>query len=255
MNGRTRYRIGGQAWSGAVLIAMALQLTGMARAAEIGDPKPAPVAVRPDSSAVPNGRLPAMTHPVRTGARAGAIAGGIVGAGLFLVAGAFAEGLCEYDCGAPGAPGYVALGVVGGALGAGAGALIGAFLGSTVRPTAVPPKARPTTPARSPDDEIGSITILGGYAGVGGKAVFSEQGDVTQHAARNGGGLVQFRYLSHRGDWARVVAPAGLPILRARGALPWHAPDRHRGRQPHVRPARGDDPFRLVTCRSIDRIR
>lgn len=146
-----------------------------------------------------------LPNYAQSGTKIGAVAGGIIGAGLFLLGGAFAEGLCEYDCPDIEAPGYIGLGFLGGLLGAGAGALVGSFFGSTI-PREEPAVPEPPPELRHPGDRVSpapeprrlprpdgrtlaSITLLGGYA------------DFTERESGDAGVTYHARLLSHRGDW------------------------------------------------------
>jgi hypothetical protein len=140
------------------------------------------------------------------------VAGGIIGAGFFLLVGAASEGLCEYECSDIEAPGYIGLGFMGALLGAGTGALLGAFFGSTI-PLGDPPPA-PSGEPRHPGDRIpsrertarlsmrdgpplASITVLAGYA------------DLNGISTGEGGPSYQGRLLSHRGEWIAIGPELG----------------------------------------------
>ena len=95
----------------------------------------------------------------KAGMHVGMVAGGIAGAGLFLLGAAASEAFCEYDCPDIKPLGYVGIGAIGLATGALVGTLVGGLFGSMIpddrNVSAEPPHAPVSMRRRS----IASVSI------------------------------------------------------------------------------------------------
>jgi hypothetical protein len=198
-------------------LAATIGLAPLARAADIGDPKPPRATAPPDSTATPDGPLDRPKTYAKHGGQAGALVGGLAMGGLFLLGAAYADGEgSDVDT-----PGYIGITLIGVTVGAIMGWALGSFLGSTVPAEHLPPggvTAPGTTPApepaapgvRTPSSvpltspvsrggrTLASMTFIGGYAGMNG------------NEPTDGGALLGARLMRHRGDWVSYGPEVGF---------------------------------------------
>jgi hypothetical protein len=99
----------------------------------------------------------------KAGMRAGAIAGSIAGTAFFLLVGAVANSLCEYDCPDVTTGGFVGLGVLGAITGAATGALLGGLFGSMIPDHSKSSPSQTETPFNH-KSSIASVSIETGLA-------------------------------------------------------------------------------------------